>query len=99
MCWEESYYVPTEKRPPTAAFSLQWEAFCKVLICLRLTAAGEAVSLLPHSLRQRLIDIRDEVVDVLDANGQADLAGRDTAQFLVFLGELRVRRGGRVDHQ
>ena len=48
---------------------------------------------------QRLIQIGQDVVDVLQADAEADQFGRDAAGALLFLVELRMRRGGRVNRQ
>ena len=48
---------------------------------------------------QRLVEIGDDVVDVLDADGQAHVAGRYAAGELVGRAQLRVRGAGRVDGQ
>ena len=48
---------------------------------------------------QRLIQIGDDVVDVLDADRQAHVAGRHAAGELIGRAQLRVRGAGRMDGQ
>mmetsp|Transcript_25022 Transcript_25022/g.75241 ORF Transcript_25022/g.75241 Transcript_25022/m.75241 type:complete len:292 (-) Transcript_25022:1678-2553(-) len=50
-------------------------------------------------LRERLVEVNQDVVDVLDAHGEADELRRQTRLDLLLVGELRVRRGGRVDRE
>ena len=46
---------------------------------------------------QGLVDIRDDVLDVLDADRQADILRLDAGGGLFLRRQLRVRRAGRVD--
>src|SRR3984957_7340989 len=48
---------------------------------------------------QRLAEIGEDIVDVLDANRQPHIAGRHTGRRLFRFGQLRVRRAGRMDRQ
>ena len=48
---------------------------------------------------ERLLEVRLDVVDVLDAHGHADHVGLDARRGLLRLRELLVRGGRRVDHQ
>ena len=46
---------------------------------------------------QRLLEVRNDIVDVLDADRQAYITLRDTAGLLLIALQLRVRGGGRVN--
>ena len=46
-----------------------------------------------------LREVGEDVVDVLDADREADVAGADAGRELLFRGELAVGRAGRVDRQ
>ena len=46
-----------------------------------------------------LVEIGNDVVDVLDADRKADIAGRHAAGQLIGRTELRVRGAGRMDGQ
>ena len=48
---------------------------------------------------QGLVEIGDDVVDVLDADREAHVAGRHAAGQLIGRAQLRVRRAGRMDGQ
>ena len=48
---------------------------------------------------EALFEIGDNIVDVLRADGKADGRGRDALIEELFLGQLRVRRGRRMDDQ
>ena len=48
---------------------------------------------------QRLIEIGDDVIDVLGADGQTDRVAADAYIGKLRIGELAVGRGGRVDHK
>ena len=50
-----------------------------------------------HGRRQRLIEIEQDVVDVLDADRQTHVAVGDAGREPVFGRQLRVRRGRRMD--
>ena len=48
---------------------------------------------------QRAVEFGDEVIDVLEADGEAHEFRQDAALAQVVVGELRVRRRGGVDHE
>lgn len=48
---------------------------------------------------QRLIEIGDDVIDMLSADGQADRVAADAYIGKLRIGELAVGRGGRVDYK
>ena len=48
-------------------------------------------------LFQRLVEIGDDVVDMLQAHRQPHIAGRHAGGVLVFLAQLRMRRRGRMN--
>jgi len=56
-------------------------------------------SLHRSTLAKRLVEVRDDVVDVLDPDREADEVVRDAGGELLRRGELLVRRGRRVDHE
>ena len=49
--------------------------------------------------REPLLEVGDDVIDVLGADGEADGALVDVLVIQFFFGQLRVGRGGRVDDQ
>src|SRR5690606_9351555 len=53
----------------------------------------------PSCLRERLIEVLEDVVDVLDAHREAHKIGGDAGRKLLGFGELRVRRRGGVDDE
>ena len=48
---------------------------------------------------EALFEVGDDIVDVLRADGKADGRGRDALIEQLFLGQLRVRRGRRMDDE
>jgi len=50
-------------------------------------------------LGKGLVEVGEDVVDVLDADGEADKFGADATGELLLGGELRMGRGGRVNRQ
>src|SRR5690606_14482621 len=53
----------------------------------------------PHRRAQRTIEIADQVVRILDPDGQPDQVVRDTGRMTVLHGELLVRGAPRMDDQ
>ncbi len=49
--------------------------------------------------RQRLVEVGEDVIDVFDADREADEFGGDSGGALLFLVELGMSGGGRVDRQ
>jgi len=52
-----------------------------------------------HRLGERLVEVGDDVADALHADRQAHDIGAGAGGVLLRLGELAVRRRGRVDDQ
>ena len=71
-----------------------------ILCCIGLFgfAASRLTPLIRSGLRRldRLRDVFEEIVDVLETDGEADQVGRDACVRQFLFGELPVRRGSRM---
>src|SRR6266404_5690781 len=74
-------------------------SFLFFLCVLRVLCGKSCFSPSGLGLSKRLVDVPENVVDVLDADGQPDHVGPDPCLDLFFVRQLTMSSGSGMDHQ